>query len=263
MIKCFYQTILSATITGGLLLSANPAKAHVFPQEKEVLPNNSPIAVQFQLPEDAVPQTSIGGASRGKVQFTPPGSATPSTSVGAGSRGNQFPLLTALLPPTKQGNTVSPRPTIFVYLPPIGAEEVFFSLQDEEGNPFYYTTLKVSPDGGTIGITLPKEAPELEIGKNYLWYLAPIEPGGILKPDNYAVVGWIKRVESTVNEEALASSPVALATQYAKAGVWYDTLKVLAKAKQSQPDNEAFATEWHDLLKQVGLEEIASQPLVN
>jgi Domain of Unknown Function (DUF928) len=119
----------------------------------------------------------------------------------------------------------------------------------------------VPPEGGTIAITLPPEAPALPIGKNYLWYFAPIEPGGILRPDNYAVTGWVKRVESTVNEQGFASSPVELATAYAKAGIWYDTLKVLAEAKRAVPDNKTFVKEWQDLLKQVGLEAIASQPL--
>ncbi|GET40661.1 DUF928 domain-containing protein [Microseira wollei] len=122
------------------------------------------------------------------------------------------------------------------------------SLQDQEGNPFYKVTVKVPASSGTIAITLPAEAPELPIGKNYLWYFAPIEPNGMLRPDNYAVVGWVKRVESTVNEQALASSPVELATAYAKAGIWYDTLKVLADAQRSAPNNQTFVKEWGDLV---------------
>jgi len=219
--------------------------------------------VQFALPSGATPRTSVGGGVRANVQFALPSGATPRTSVGAGVRGEEHPELTTLVPPTKQGHTVSARPTIFVYLPPIGAEEGVLSLQDEEGNPFYKVTVKVPASGGTIAIKLPAEAPELPIGKNYLWYFAPIEPGGMLRPDNYAVVGWVKRVESTVNEQALASSPVELATAYAKAGIWYDTLKVLADAQRSQPDNQTFVKEWGDLLKQVGLEAIASQPLAD
>ncbi|MEH2350873.1 MAG: DUF928 domain-containing protein [Nostoc sp.] len=217
--------------------------------------------VQFGLPGGSAPRTSVGGGTRGNVQLTlPSGNSTPRSSIGGGTRGKTLPL-TALVPPTKQGRTVLARPTIFAYLPPVGAETVFFSLQDEDGNPHYSTMLKVSPDGGVVSITLPPTAPALAIDKNYLWYFAPIEPGGVLRPDNYSVTGWIKRVKSTFNQQELASSPVKLATKYAEAGVWYDTLKVLAEAKRSQPNNKDFATEWHDLLKQVGLEDIASQPL--
>ena len=351
MTQFFFPTFLSACTTAGFVLIANIPRANSSPQPREILPDNFLISVQFALPGDSVPKTSIGGGVRGNVQFALPGGATPRTSVGGGVRGNvqfalprgatprttvgggvrgnvqfslprgatprttvgggvrgdvqfalprgatprttvgggvrgdvqfvqpgsatpsssvasgvateEFPVLTALVPPTKHGRTVSARPTIFVYLPPIGAQKVFFSLQDEAGNPFYYTTLKVPPEGGTIGITLPPEAPALQIGKNYLWYFAPIEPGGILRPDNYAVTGWVMRVESTVNEQALASSPIDLATAYAGAGIWYDTLKVLAEAKRAAPDNKTLAKEWQDLLKQVGLEAIASQPLAD
>jgi hypothetical protein len=181
--------------------------------------------------------------------------------MGGGVRGEVAPL-TALVPPTKYGLTVSERPTIYAYLPPIGAQKVFFSLQDEEGNPHYHTTLEVAGDGGVLSITLPAKAAALELGKNYLWYLAPIEPGGILRPDNYAVTGWVKRVDLKVNQSELAGeSPVNLAIEYAQAGIWYDTLKVLVEAQRSEPDNETLAQEWHDVLEQIGLEAIASEPI--
>jgi len=245
--------------------------------------------VELTLPSGAAPRSGVAGGSRGEVQLTLPSDANnPYTSAGGGIRGdvelllpnessvpevldalapeetvvNDTPVLTALVPPTKHGRTVSPRPTIYVYLPPIGAQQVFFSIQDEAGNSHYYTILNVSPQGGVIAITLPPDTPELEIDKNYLWYFAPIEPGGILQPDNYAVTGWVKRVENTVNKQEFADSPVKLATKYAEAGIWYDTLQVLVEAQQSEPTNETYSTEWHDLLEQVDLEAIASQPFV-
>lgn len=262
MIKSFYKILLGATATAAWVLTANlAAQANLSPQKEEVLP--STIAVQFNLPDNATPRTSIGGGTRGGVQFEIPENSRPNTSIGGGTRGEEIPRLTALVPPSKYGNTISGHPTIFAYLPPMGVQEIFFSLQDEEGNPFYHTTLTVSPDGGTIAITLPPEAPELEMGKNYLWYLAPLEPGAILRPDNYAVVGWIKRVESTLNHRSLALSPVELAATYANAGIWYDTLAVLASAQRAEPENQTFAAEWSKLLQQVGLEAIASQPLAD
>jgi hypothetical protein len=219
--------------------------------------------VQFALPGGAAPQTSIGGGSRGEIQFTAaPDRGAPGSSVGAGSRGEIPAALTALVPPSKYGRTVSARPTLYVYLPPIGAEEVFFSLQDEDGNPYYHSILQVPSNGGVIPVALPPTAPALEMDKNYLWYFAPIEPGGILQPDNYAVTGWVRRVRDEVNEREFSASPVELATRYAEAGIWYDMLEVLVLAKSSEPDNKNFATEWHDLLEQVGLEAISAQPLL-
>ncbi|MGK7893369.1 MAG: DUF928 domain-containing protein [Xenococcus sp. (in: cyanobacteria)] len=218
--------------------------------------------VQFTLPgNNTNPKTTVGSGVRGDVQFTLPDQNTnPKTTVGSGVRGQEIPL-TALVPTSKFGRTASVRPTIFVYLPPIGAQEVFFSIQDEAGNFHYYSMLKVPPTGGVITIPLPESAPELELGNNYLWYFAPIKPGGILRPDNYAVTGWVKRVETNINQQQLVSSPIQLATEYAKAGIWYNTLEVLVAAQSSDPNNTILRQEWQDLLKQVGLEAIASQPI--
>ena len=216
--------------------------------------------VKFALPgQTKKPKTSIGGGTRGKVKFTFPGQTKkPRTSVGASTRGSNFSLR-ALLPTTNHGRTISARPTIFTYLPPIGAEEVFFSLQDKEGHPHYDTMLKVPVDGGIIGVTLPQTASELQVGKDYLWYFAPIGPSGILRPDNLAVTGWVKRVAFNLDQEVV--SPLQLAIEYAGAGIWYDTLEVLAQAQQSEPQNTIIKTEWHDLLAQIGLAKISAEPI--
>ena len=219
--------------------------------------------VQFTLPDNNTnPNTSVGSGVRGNVQFTLPDNNTnPKTTVGSGVRGQEIPL-TGLVPRTKYGRTVSVRPTIFAYLPPIGSQEVFFSIQDEAGNSHYYTMLKVPPTGGVIRIALPESAPELELDNNYLWYFAPIEPDGILRPDNYAVTGWVRRVETDIDQQELVSSPIQLAIEYARKGIWYNTLEVLVEAQHSDPNNKTLSQEWQDLLKQVGLETIASQPIV-
>ncbi|MEM9272449.1 MAG: DUF928 domain-containing protein [Cyanobacteria bacterium P01_F01_bin.143] len=213
--------------------------------------------VEFSFPDQGlIPQTTLGSGVRGDVEFVIPSKeAAPKTSVGNGVRGEETPL-TALVPKTKHGRTVSTHPTIFAYLPDIGAQEVFFSVQDEAGNSHYYTKLQVPSAGGIISIKLPNSLPELELRKNYLWYFAPLEPGGILRPDNYAVTGWVKRVETDINEQELANSPVKLATEYANAGIWYNTLEILVQAQNSDPNNPDFISEWDDLLEQVELEEI-------
>jgi len=170
--------------------------------------------------------------------------------------------MTALLPTTQHGRTAEARPTFFVYLPPTSSKEVFFSLQDEQGNHHYQTILKISGHRGVVSITLPDEAPELEVGTNYMWFFAPIEPDGILRPDNAGVTGWVKRVESpTQDSQNSALNPIELATEYAKQGIWYDTLKILATAQLAQPDDAILIDEWKELLEQVELNAIATQPI--
>jgi Domain of Unknown Function (DUF928) len=214
--------------------------------------------VRFTAPVDSTPAETSGGGSR-DIGFQPPGDSTPTNTASGGVRTDRQPVLTAVLPNSRYGRTVAARPTFFVYLPPTASEYVFFSLQDEYRKHHYQTVLKVSGKGGIVGFTLPEDAPPLEIGKNYVWFFAPIPPGGILRPDNVGVIGWVRRVEPI--DTSATASPIQQATQYAQSGIWYDTLATLATAVRTQPDNATLTKEWRDLLKQVGLEAIASQPI--
>ncbi len=55
--------------------------------------------------------------------------------------------------------------------------------------------------------------------------------------------------------------PIELAALYASSGIWYDTIALLGAAKLAQPGDATLASEWKELLEQVGLEAIAAQPI--
>lgn len=220
--------------------------------------------VTFKPPGETAPTESTGGGTRGGVGFEPPGDAAPENTTGGGTRGDEPTELMALIPQTKVGRTVAGRPTFFVYVPPQSVKKVFFSVQDEQRNHHYQTVLEVSDLGGVVSVTLPEDAPELEIGKNYLWFFAPIAPGEILRPDNYGVTGWVKRVQSSPQMSQMSSlTPLERATLYADSGIWYDTLTQLVSGMLVQPTNATLVTEWKDLLEQVGLEAIATVPVTD
>ena len=225
--------------------------------------------IQFRLPDDrGNPTGSIGGGSRGNVRFQLPGNGqNPISTISGGSREGELilfdlPKLQAILPPTNSGKTVANSPTIYVYLPPLGAEQVFFSVQDEAGNFSYDTVLAASPDGGIMAVTIPDTEVQLELDKPYLWYFAPLEASGQLKPNNYAVTGWIRRVDSDVIVD-VNTPPIQRAIAYAEEGIWYDTLAILADAKRAEPDNVEYQTEWQDLLAQIDLEMLSTQPIIS
>ncbi len=218
--------------------------------------------VNFESVGTPAPVNTSSGGVRGDVNFEAPGSNTTSQTASGGVRGEDLAKVIPLLPTNSYGRTVSGRPTFLVYLPPTASQEVFFSLQDADRNHHYQKTFNISGQGGIVEITLPADAPELEIGKEYVWFFAPISPDGILQPDNYSVTGWVKRVESPVpNDQVSSLTPIKLAIIYAQEGIWYDTLAILSAAKLAQPDDVTLASEWKDLLQQVGLEAIANQPL--
>ncbi|MEM9137115.1 MAG: DUF928 domain-containing protein, partial [Cyanobacteria bacterium P01_F01_bin.42] len=199
------QTLIGIVLMGSAVCMTDVSMAVEFKPPNDSAPKTSVGGgvrgnVQFALPQGGTPQSSVGGGTRGDVQFAVPGqsnapknsvgggtrgdvqfglpgqSSAPKTSVGGGTRGVDLPL-TAILPPTELGRTVSGRPTVFAYLPPMGTTDGFFSLQDESGQSHYHSLIKVPESGGVLSVTLPESAPEIEIGKNYLWYFAPIESG--------------------------------------------------------------------------------------
>lgn len=264
-------------------------------------------ATQFVAPGDVMPTTSIGGGSRGSVTFAPPGDRAPRNTSAAGSRGDvtfvppgdasptetngggsrapeleapppPAPIqdqLVALLPPSRIGRTLAERPTFFIYLPKLGADRAFFSLQDEQGNHVYQVTLDVgNANGRIVAVTLPDSAAPLTTGVNYLWYFAPLAPGASLRPDTPGFNGWVRRVSpeevelatpaGTATPQGVSSieTPIDRAAQYATQGIWYDTLAVLATAMQGSPANPELNEEWTSLLSQVGLAELAQHPLV-
>lgn len=218
--------------------------------------------IQFAPPGDAAPVNTANGGTRGSVQFTPPGDAAPVNTANGGTREEAVSKLVALIPQTQIGRTVAAHPTFSVYVPATASKEIFFSLQDENRNNLYQATLKISGGGGIVQVTVPKDAPELEIGKNYAWFFALIEPGDILRPDSHGVSGWVKRVEAPKITQISSMKPIELAALYASSGIWYDTLAVLSTAKLAEPENTTLANEWKELLEQVGLGAIATQPIV-
>ncbi len=215
----------------------------------------------FQAPGDATPGGSSSGGVRGEVQYQTPQESAKPAELGGSVQPNRVSAVRPLLPDNHYGRTASAHPTLMVYVPPTATEQVFFSVHDENRNPVYQTTLNISGEGGVVSITLPKSAPALEVGKTYTWYFAPIAQNSVLRPDNYSVKGWMKRVEAPQVNSAGESAVMAQAKAYAQAGIWYDTVAVLAAAQQADPQNEMLADEWHDLLEQVGLEAVAQQPI--
>lgn len=170
----------------------------------------------------------------------------------------------ALLPPTTEALTVSERPTFFVYVPPTTAEEASFSLQDDRGELAYQTKVALPKNGGTIGISLPETASTLQVGKTYKWFFE-IHCTAQFDPDNPIVEGSVSRTEiDPALEGRLASSQTAVdrSQLYGEAGIWYDTIGTLAKARQAQPQDRSLAQNWYELLESVGLDEVADRPLV-
>ncbi len=207
-----------------------------------------------------------------KVTFNPPAEKRPKTSSGGASRSlgqcinqaeNSALPLVPLLPAAAKGLTIASHPTVLAYLPKTSARQVFFSWSDEQNNSHYQTILPIGDREGIISLTLPEDAPPLEVGKNYQWALA-LMCDGRLQPDSPVIQGQIERVaiESTMSDRLKNANALETAAIYGEAGIWYETVATLAELQTTQPNDSSLTSNWQELLTSVGLEKIASTPLI-
>ncbi|MEM9272624.1 MAG: DUF928 domain-containing protein [Cyanobacteria bacterium P01_F01_bin.143] len=220
--------------------------------------------------EVAIAQENSHYAKEFKVTFNPPKSDKPQNTQGAASRhiknhlnnvANADLPLVPLIPTSAKGLTVSSHPTVLAYLPETSADKILFSWRDEQNNDHYQIFLPLNHPGGVISLTLPEDAPPLEVGKNYHWALAII-PDTKLKPDTPTIEGQIQRVtlESAIRDRLEVANPLETAVIYGEAGIWYETVATLAQLTTAAPDDNNLKSNWEYLLTSVGLEKISQVP---
>ncbi|MEH1966083.1 DUF928 domain-containing protein [Nostoc sp.] len=199
----------------------------------------------------------------------------PGNRVGGGKRGcenidkqlttSKEKLLTALVPvyqfPNAElvfGLTITSHPTFWFYVPDVTTVSTEFVLQNEAGQTVYQRPVSLSGTPGVVSISLPSTASSLEIGKRYHWYF------NIYCHQQQPPVfvdGWIKRVEpnAVLKSQLETATPKQRVALYATNGIWYESLTASAELRHIDPKR----TDWTTMLQAVGLNDIASEPIVN
>jgi hypothetical protein len=212
---------------------------------------------------------NAGGDST--ISFVDPnrGAPAPGNRQGGATRGgcsSKNQSLTALVPATNLGTTTAEYPALFFYVPKTSVQTPLeFALLDQNDSPIYKTNIAPKQAPGIVKVSFSnlKGVPRLESGKNYHWYLSIIcDPQD--RSADIAVDGWIKRIQPdpALANELQQTKPGERVPLYEVGGVWYDTVAALAETRQSNPNNSALADEWAGLLKAVGLDKIAREPIV-
>lgn len=255
-----FLTFLFCLELGLISTRLSSVKAELAIQASNPIQAQTPI-VRFAPPkDDQDPTDTAAGGTRGTC------AATQATTANA---------MTALIPQTNRGLTLNSHPTFFIYVPPNSARAILFTLKDENDGIRYQKMMPVSPTPGIVSIELPHSELPLEIGKTYQWFAialchAETEPlnsdsAGVYSLNDPWVHGSIRRIEpnATLSHQLDRNPSVELAALYAANGIWFDTLATLAELRRVQPQDSTLVREWTTLLNSVGLEEIASQPLVD
>lgn len=219
----------------------------------------------------SAPQERLSSPTAGQISVNFPQSSSdrsaPARSVGAGSRGSSCDEtlelqagdvpLTALTPQNNILKTISPNPSIYLYVPPAqGREAIFQVINKQTENIVYSTTLTLDHStAGILALNLPEEI-RLKPNVTYHWgFFIICNPDNELQDEG--VEGWIE-VEplSTEMERQLKQveqDPIAQAQLYAQAGAWNETMALVAELRDSNPQ------EWLELLRSVNLPEAAAK----
>jgi hypothetical protein len=198
----------------------------------------------------------------------PPIGENPGRRESAGIRGNCLPkdaLLTAIVPERQVTLTASLYPSLFFYVPETASQEAIFILYDENDREVYKSIFNVAEMSGLLKVSIPDAftSPRLEVGKNYFWQFSLL-----CDPDNPSkdplVEGWVQRV--SLNPDILTQLESASELQkveiYQDAGIWQEALTTLANLRQQEPDNWFLEDRWNELLDNIGLSQIAQQPII-
>jgi hypothetical protein len=220
-------------------------------------------------PTHAAPQATspvkASSVKSGRRVFQPVGSRMPADTVGGGSRSlDRCPKdsisnpVTLLSPNTLGERTSQERPTLLAYVAQTSAKQIFFSIQDDEGNYHYQTMMPVPTQAGLVKIQMPASSAALEPGHRYRWSVV-LSCGTRLRPDSPRAESWIERVNLT----AAAGAPQAQVDRLWSQNVWYDTVSSLAEIRRANPNDGPSAQLWADLLGSVGLSKLESAQFVN
>ncbi|MBR8836491.1 MAG: DUF928 domain-containing protein [Stigonema ocellatum SAG 48.90 = DSM 106950] len=163
------------------------------------------------------------------------------------------------------GLTTSERPTFWFYVPytqDLANLRSEFILQNSMGKDVYKHAQALPPKPGVIGIPLPNTVTSLEVGHTYHWYLKVYCQQTVSVP--VYVEGDIERVkiDSRVMQQLAADTRQKILI-YAKQGIWFDALTMLAQKRLSNPNDASVKDDWQSLLQSVNLGNIATAPLVN
>ncbi|PSB24131.1 DUF928 domain-containing protein [Stenomitos frigidus] len=247
-----YYTILSLSLlVPCVLLVELPANAQKAVTRSTIV-SPSKVSLNFKVPKRGAPRSTAGGASRGSCL-----------------RGSNQPTkqrLTAVVPRTRLGLTFAERPSFFVYVPQSPAQTAgFLLLSDDDTEVVYETTFVLPPKGGIVRFDLPEKAPALQVGKQYHWFVTTLCDATSGLSGSPTVEGWIERStpEVALTKALQKTLPGNRPNLYAEAGIWHETLASLADLQQQYPQNSKVLNDWRDALKSVGLEAVATEPLLN
>ena len=197
----------------------------------------------------------------------------PTNRRDGGSRGNrdncvanaQNRNLVALVPEKTVGVNASVSPKLFFYVPKVNEHKTLeFVLRNEQDELLYEAFLTTEGEG-IMSVEVPADVQSnlLETNQNYHWYLSMI-CNFQQRSRDIVVEGWMRQeaIDGATKQELNVAGSIEQAELYHEQGFWYDALSTLATNYQSAADRPLIRAKWSELLKSVGLEDLAAKPFI-
>lgn len=193
----------------------------------------------------------------------PPGQGAPNGTWGGGSRlgatcqthpGQPVSMPIALSPSRYVGQTSSPRPTFVVYLPQSTAQNLEFSLFDQDMRGLAQVVVPLPKKSGILELSLPSAVANLTPNQTYYWTVALVcNPGD--RTEDVVSRGQIRYspLSPELQHQVRSASIPEQISAYYKAGFWYEALHLLAQNHQSHPGTVTLQQLWLQLLRAEGI----------
>jgi uncharacterized protein DUF928 len=228
------------------------------------------IALSGSGPIDAAEEQAVlaqAGQSE-EAQFPvykPPKKGTPRARVGGTLRGSDGtdPVIVPLVP-DHVGFTVKQTPTLNWFLSKPTTYPIHFTFNsDQTIRPVYEGTLPTPKQEGVQSIDLKTLGINLEPNVQYRWFVSArrnpnsysedIVGGGMIERCEFADCVIEKNIVLTCDQQSIRQNVVN--------GLWYDAMACLCSLIEAKPADSSLRRLRADLLKQVGLYEVAEWDL--
>ncbi|MDZ8032660.1 DUF928 domain-containing protein [Nostoc sp. DedSLP04] len=240
---------------------AQPVKTPASPQQ----PTSPPV---FILPKAPAPLSPVSGRRTGMgSRDNCPAVSTPLTALvpfqeeqKVGKQTNNSIIGTV------EGLTTLERPTFWFYIPytkNLSNSSAEFSLQDSAENDVYRNAIALPSKPSIIGISLPSTA-SLKVDNTYRWYFK-VRCNQETASIPVYVEGDIKRINldtRVMQQLEAANEPRKKIIIYAKKGIWFDALDMLAQIRISNYNDAYLEKDWQSLLQSINLDNLATMPLI-
>ncbi len=152
------------------------------------------------------------------------------TTRGGSCEANSVARLTALVPFSHVGETISGHPTFTWFVPDRTSRPLQLRLFTRTGQLLYKTEMESQP--GIMSVALPPNLPQLLIGQSYQWQVVLVCDRNVPSRNVVATaeIQVVEAAQSLQAQLAAAPTPQQRIDLYAQAGLWYDAIAEARKA---------------------------------